>query len=228
MLGLVYTTPARCAFITGFCVVLPPLVGAVLERRRPAARALLAAMLAGAGVGLIGWPGAGEAVNLGDVLSALCALAYGVHIYLAGYHAARAEADHLAALQIAVAWAVFLAGTLAALLALHLAGAGKAPAWAAAVAGRPWVWSPAIVGSILYLALFATVVAYFLQMRSQRRVPPARVGILFAAEPVVAGILSVALGHDPLSLRLILGGALVVAGIVASTEGPPGGVTSGQ
>lgn len=218
-LGLVYTTPARSGFITGFCVVLPPLIAAAAEWRRPRPREAAAALLAGLGIGLIGWPGRAGAINPGDVLTALCAFSFGMHIYLVGGYAPRTRPHALTTAQIAVAMLAFVAASGAAAGAVRLAGAGPAPGWAAAIAGRPWRWEPGIVGAIVYLALFATVVAYFLQTRSQRRVSPARAGILFALEPVFAAIISVSLHKDALTARLLAGGVLVVAGILVSTEG---------
>ncbi|MDH7571845.1 MAG: DMT family transporter [Armatimonadota bacterium] len=217
-LGLAYTTPARAGFITGFCVVLPPLIAAVIDRQRPPFRVLLAAALAGTGVGVISWPGQGDGVNVGDVLVGISAIAYGAHIYATGRHAPRTRADALTAAQIAVAAVLFTAGAAVAAATVRLAGAEHAPVWATALAGRPWEWSVPVLGAIVYLALFATVLAYFLQTRSQRRISATRAGILFALEPLFAAVISVWLGMDALTWRLLAGGALVMGGILISGE----------
>lgn len=216
--GLAYTTPARSAFITGFCVVVPPLVAAAGRRRLPDLRVLAAAAMAGLGVGLIGWPGSSGRVNLGDVLTGLCAFAYGIHIHATGRYAARTRADALTAAQITIAAAAFALACGAAVAAIRLAPLGDAPAWAVALAGRPWSWSATVLARLLYLALFATVLAYYLQTWGQQRVPPARAGTLFALEPLVAAVISCLFGMESVTPRLVAGGALVLMAIVTRSS----------
>lgn len=216
--GLAYTTPARSAFITGFSVVLPSLFTALERRSSLTQRMWLGVILAGCGITWISWPGYGQGFNVGDALTIVSALAYGAHIYFTSHYAADSRPDALTAIQIGTATCVFgIAGVLS-VVAAHHALPGDPPTWVVALAGRPCQWNLPVLLGISYLALFATVLAYFLQTYGQQRVPAARAGILFALEPLLAAILSVLLGLDTPTFRLCLGGALVVAGILFSRE----------
>ncbi len=93
--GLVYTTPSKSGFITGFSVILVPLIA--LLQGHP----MRAANISGAGCGLLGLyflvtPGGIGAVNRGDVLTLFGAIAFAIHIVLVGAYTRRFSFLHLA------------------------------------------------------------------------------------------------------------------------------------
>ena len=99
--GLVFTTPSKSAFITGFSVILVPLIS--LFHGYP----MRAANAGGAGLGLLGLyflvlPSGIGAVNRGDLLTLFGAMAFAVHIVLVGTYTRRFSFLHLAPGQILV------------------------------------------------------------------------------------------------------------------------------
>ena len=99
--GLVFTTPSKSAFITGFSVILVPLIS--LFHGYP----LRAANASGAGLGLLGLyflvlPSGVGAVNRGDLLTLFGAMAFAAHIVLVGTYTRRFSFLHLAPGQILV------------------------------------------------------------------------------------------------------------------------------
>ena len=99
--GLVFTTPSKSAFITGFSVILVPLIA--LFHGYP----MRAANVTGAGLGLLGLyflvlPSGIGAVNRGDLLTLFGAMAFAVHIVLVGTYTRRFSFLHLAPGQILV------------------------------------------------------------------------------------------------------------------------------
>lgn len=215
-LGQVYTSPARAAFICGFNVVVPSLIVCAANRRLPGQRVLLSTLLVCLGVGVLGFPGPGGWLNIGDLLAAASALAFGGHVYYTGRYAQYSRPDLLTVLQIAVAAACCVLIALAGYAALHIPGGS--PAWASALVGQPWRWSLPILGAIIYLAAFPTVASYFLLTRSQRTISASRAGILLALEPLFATLLSVTFGYDAITAPLLIGGLMVTIGILFSTE----------
>jgi drug/metabolite transporter (DMT)-like permease len=66
---------------------------------------------------------------------------------------------------------------------------------------------------VLFTALFATVLAFIVQTWAQSIIAATTVAVLLTTEVFFAAIFSVATGTEVLTLRVILGGLLVTAGM---------------
>jgi len=194
--GLVFTTPSKSGFITGFGVILVPLIALFYGHTIRAANA------AGAILGLLGiyflvMPSGLGAVNRGDVLTLLGAMAYAVHIVLVGKYTERHSFLHLAPGQImVVAILATLAVPVAPAATLH--------------------WTARLVFAILVTAIFATGFAFGTQAWAQQYTPPTHTALIFALEPVFAALTSRVVIHEHLGGKVLLGSALILAGMVIS------------
>jgi len=65
--------------------------------------------------------------------------------------------------------------------------------------------------SVLYMALIAGAVAIWAQTWAQSHLTATRAAIVMTLEPVFAATFAVALGGESLTLRMLLGGAMVLA-----------------
>ena len=77
-------------------------------------------------------------------------------------------------------------------------------------------------GAILYTALLASIGVLFLQSWAQRYVAAAATAIVMSLEPIFATLFAIGLGGESLTLRLLLGGALILGAILLSTLGEEG------
>ena len=75
-----------------------------------------------------------------------------------------------------------------------------------------WIW-----GAAFYSIFFATVVTYSLNYYAMSYVDSSKVALFIYFQPVVAGTLSVALGMDKITLRLIVSSILILSGLLLST-----------
>jgi len=194
--GLIYTTPAKSAFITGFSVILVPLISLFSGYRMRLANA------AGALLGLLGLyflaaPSGAASVNRGDVLTLLGAAAFAVHIVLVGAYTRRFSFLHLAPGQ------VLAVGILASL------GVGFGSARTFHGTGR-------LVFAIIVTAIFATGVAFGIQLWAQQYTPPAHTALIFALEPVFAALVSRVVLQEHLGGMVLLGSVLILTGMVIS------------
>ncbi len=199
--GLQYTTATNSGFVTGSSVVLVPLLLAVFW-----GRTLTKWIYAGAFAALIGLyfltvPVEGlHYLNRGDVLTFIGAGFYAVHIILVGEYSQEHSVSALSVIQVAGC----------ALMAWPLMGFAGAIRW------QPvrfdWGWP--LFGAILICAVFATAVAFTVQLWAQQYTSPGHAAILFALEPVFAIITSYFFLHERLSSRAWKGASLVVVGIV--------------
>ncbi len=195
--GLQYTSSATSAFITYMLVVFVPLLALVLLRRRPHPVTLAGIAVAVVGLVLLTDPGGeGTGLGRGEVLTLGCALAFAAHVVILGETAHRHDPIRLAAIQVAVV------------------GAGCLVPGAALGGYRfPMVALAAAVGT----ALFATAVAFVLQVGGQATVPPARAALLLLLEPVFAALLASLTGEVLSALQLGGAGLILVAVVLSET-----------
>lgn len=83
---------------------------------------------------------------------------------------------------------------------------------------RPILWTPVSIGALAYLAVFGSAVTFTLYYWLLRRVRAGRVALIAYATPVIAVATGVLFLHEPLTSRLVLGGALVMAGVAFTAK----------
>jgi drug/metabolite transporter (DMT)-like permease len=195
--GLRYTTAGKSGFLTGFYIVLVPVIGAAVFRRRPQRAEILGILVATAGIAVLTIPSVRGSVhiNRGDLLTIGCAVAYAFHLLVLGYYSQREAFEAVALGQIACT-------ALICTIALPFD-----PPHA--------VWNNAVILAIIVTAVFATAVAFALQTWGQARTSPNRTALIFALEPVFALLAAVLIGGEALTGPGILGSILILSGILA-------------
>lgn len=194
--GLLYTTPSKSAFITGFAVILVPFLQA-LHGFRLRAATIAGALLGLAGIYFLVLPSGLHAVNRGDVLTLFGAVSFAVHIVLVGSYTRRFSFRDLVPVQILVV------GLLAAAaLPLNL--------------DFRLHWTAGLIGALLLTAVLATGFAFSVQNWAQQFTPPAHTALIFALEPVFAALTSRLVLGERLGGKVFLGSALILAGMVVS------------
>lgn len=194
--GLRETTPAKAGFITGLSVALVPLGQALFLRRPPRRNSILGVGLATVGLALLTLQ-SDLSVSRGDLLVFACAVAFAGHILLMGRYAPDWPPLRLAFVQITTV--AVLSGAAALLLERPIG-------WPA---GNVWF-------AAAFTGLLATAFAFFVQSRAQQATSPTHTALIFAAEPVFAGLFSFLLIGEVLGPRQIAGSALIVAGMVVA------------
>jgi drug/metabolite transporter (DMT)-like permease len=199
--GLQYTTASNSGFVTGSSVVLVPLLLAIFWGRRLTQWIYVGAFAALIGLYFLTVPAEGlRYLNRGDVLTFVAAGFYAVHIILVGDYTQEHSVRALSLIQVAGC----------AVMAWPLTGSAAAIHWQPArFSGRWELWV-----AIVICAVFATAVAFTVQLWAQQFTSPGHAAILFALEPVFAVITSYIVLHERLSARAMKGAGLVVVGIV--------------
>lgn len=193
--GLKYTTAGNSGFLTGLYIVLVPLIGGAILRKRPTGRETLGIAMATAGMVVMTLPSLAHfSMNRGDLFTIGCALAFAFHLLMVGHYSQHLKTQPLALGQIACA--AVLSG-----LSLRLEP-------------RHVTWSRAVWIAILLTAIFATAIAFALQTWAQRYTTATRTALIFALEPVVALATAVTVGGETLTLYAVGGGALILTGIL--------------
>jgi drug/metabolite transporter (DMT)-like permease len=194
--GLIYTTPSKSAFLTGFSVILVPVI-MMLSGFRMGSANLVGGVLGLLGIYLLVAPSGMAAVNRGDLLTLAGALSFAVHIVLVGHYTKKFSFLHLVPVQVLVVGLLSL-GALPFVpnQTLHLTGR--------------------LVGAILVTAVLATGVAFSVQNWAQQYTPAAHTALIFALEPVFAALSSRLVIGEHFGGRVLLGSGLILAGMVIS------------
>ena len=194
--GLQYTTASNAGFITGMFVVFTPVIGAIVFRRLPSTAAGLGVILATGGLVLLAMP-SGFHLRRGDALEVMTAITFAVHILLIARLGKDIPALRFTAVQIATA----------ALLALAWSAVGEHNL------GHP---DAGTSFGIVLTGILATALAFLVQTRAQKEIPPTRTAVILTAEPVFAGIFGYLVADDRLGGRGYAGAGLIVAGILVA------------
>lgn len=199
--GVVQTSATNAGLIISLTMIFTPLAEAAVTRVAPPRAFLAAAALSVAGVVLLTQGGGLTTPSLGDLLMLLAALARTVHVLAMSRIKAVRSADSLSLTTVQLGSAVTVFAVIAA-----FPGTGATP-WAAALDFGPREWA-----GLLFLSVFCTLFAFFVQMWAVRRTSPSRVSLLLGTEPLWAAAAGIALAGDRPGALGIAGAALVLAG----------------
>lgn len=191
--GLASTSASVSGFITGTYVVLTPVFTAVILRERVASTTWAAVGLATAGLALLSLNG--FSIGVGEAITLLAAAFYALHIVGLGRWSGHEIATGLSVVQMVVIAVICLVGALPGGITMP-SGTGQ---WA----------------SVLYMVVFASIGALWIQTWAQAHMPATRAAIIMTMEPVFAAFFAVALGGEALTVRMLVGGALVVTAMYA-------------
>ncbi len=193
--GLERTTVSNTGFITGLYVVLTPIFAFALFRQRIGFAVWIGAALALGGLAMLSGVHAGS--PRGDLLVLASTTAQALQIVFVERFANRYDALALTLVEMLTALAGFT------LIAVAL-GDLSVPR------GRT-VW-----GALLVTGVFASALAYLIQIWAQRRLSAARIALVFSLETVFAGLFGYALAGDRLGWLGWGGCAVILAGIAVA------------
>ncbi|MFB7543335.1 DMT family transporter [Streptomyces zaomyceticus] len=199
--GVVHTSATNAGLIISLTMIFTPLAEAAVTRVGPPRAFLGAAALSVAGVVLLTQGGGFTTPSLGDLLMLLAALARTVHVLAMSRIKAVRSADSLSLTTVQLGSAVAVFTVIAA-----FPGTGASP-WAVALDFGPREWA-----GLLFLSVFCTLFAFFVQMWAVRRTSPSRVSLLLGTEPLWAAAAGIAIAGDRPGLLGLAGAILVLAG----------------
>ena len=195
-LGLDRTTPAITGFITGLYVVVTPVLASLFlkERLTPAMWGyVLLAVLGLAVLSVQGW-----SIGLGEIFVLISAVFFAIHIILLGSWSKNFDAYALTVVQ--------------------LIGCALLSAIPATINGYVAPPDLQVWGVVVFTALFATAIAFVIQTWSQARISTTKVAVILTMEVVFAAVFSVMYGMEPLTLRLAVGGTMVLIAMLAIVQ----------
>ena len=187
--GLTKTTVSNTGFITGLYLVFTPLISLIILKRHVLKIQWLAVIVATIGLFFISYNGV--TIGLGEILVLISAFIYGAHFVALGEWSDGKNTYALTFIQVV---------TVAALTSIFAFKDGFQ------IAPDSTVWI-----AILYTAFFATFLGFLIQTKAQSVMSATVASVLLATETPFAVFFGLYFHSDPLTLRIITGGSLVMA-----------------
>lgn len=188
---------SESAFLTALYVPLVPILMWVIFQKRPSLMTWIGTTLAFIGLVLLTGNGISTiSLSYGQTLTLICAFVIALEIILIGYFAGKVNLRRVTVIQLAVA-------SLLSFCSMPLVGEHSIPSFS---------WQLLVVALGLGLA---SALIQFVMNWAQRMVNPTRAAIIYAGEPVWAGVFGRIAG-ERLPLLALLGGCLVVLGVLVS------------
>lgn len=193
--GLVFTNAGKAGFITGFYVILVPILG-LLIKQKTSALTWFGAIVAIIGLYFLSVNETLE-INIGDVLVLIGAFFWAIQILVIGFYSKRIDPFELAFSQ-------FLVCAFLSLIS--------------AISSETIILSNIVSAyvPILYAGIFSAGIAFTLQVVAQREAHPANAAIIMSLEAVFAVIGGWMILNESLDLRGLIGCLLMFIGMIVS------------
>jgi drug/metabolite transporter (DMT)-like permease len=191
-IALEMTTAAITGFLTGTYVVLTPVLGWLIFRRRIGGKVAIGSVLALIGLALISITGV--SIEVGQIWGIVCAVLFALHILGLGHFSPGLDSYALTFIQLCGVAVVSWIGALPD----GYQGPPTRDVWIA----------------VLLTAVFATIFGFFVQTWAQTRMDASRVAIILTLEVVFTALISVGVGQETLALKTVVGGLFMLAAMV--------------
>ena len=137
-------------------------------------------------------------IGKGDALVLCGAVSFALHIIAVGAFATKSDPLRLATIQVT---------TVATLSAIFAVASGELRPLETSLSPQAWF-------AAAFTGVFATAIAFAIQNSAQRHTSPTHTALVFAAEPVFAGLFGILVAGEQLSRRMVAAGLLIVTGMI--------------
>ncbi|MEL3906475.1 MAG: DMT family transporter [Treponema sp.] len=194
--------PGRCGFLVATYCVLTPFVAWVLDKKKPDAYNIIAAVLCLTGVVFISLPDllqdADVAVNVGDLLALASSLIFALYLVYVGRYINVLDP------MLFTIGNLFFGGVYAGIYTYFFED------------NSGTVWNMHSIFSVLYLAVICMAITNVLQAVGQRHAPPSTTALIFSLESVFGIIFAITFWHEEVTPMLLLGCLFIFIAIVVS------------
>lgn len=214
-IGLMYTTPAKYAFLENLSCISVPILMYILIKKKPGKMTVISCALALISVFVLNGLSFNDASSwgVGEILCAASGLLYGFNIAGTGAYAKKMNAPLYLATQSVVCMIVSLIFALT----LNFMTLPNAEGVMAPIEKITFSFNPAIILFLIVYVVISSALCWVIRTNSMKKIDASIVTIIMPFSAVVTGILSVLMGKDMLSINLVLGGLIGVLAIFLSS-----------
>jgi drug/metabolite transporter (DMT)-like permease len=195
-IGIFYTSASSAAFLISLCVVMTPIVEGAVYKKYPGTSVIGVVMLSVIGTGMLTLK-EGVHFNYGNLMILAAALLRAIQMTYTKKLTKGKELDSAALTTIQMLVVTVLTGIISLVMERDTYNTLHSSM-------QFWVIT-------LYLAIFGTLFAFYVQMTMIRLTSPVRVGLLLGTEPLFGAVFAILLGGESFSTIGIIGGGIIVA-----------------
>jgi len=212
-IGLVYTTPAKYAFLENLSCISVPVIMYILVRKKPAWTTVLSCLLCFGSVYMLNRVSSGEGASfgIGEILCALAGLLYGFNIAGTGAFAKKLYAPLYLAVQAAVGTVVAFVFSIVLNSVMITTEEGIRAAEKIVFSFRAEHVIPLILVTVISSALCWTI-----RTNAMKHIEASAVAVISPFSAVITAAVSVLAGKELLDINLIAGAVLGVAAVLLS------------
>ena len=193
-----YMTVGKVSFFTGANVVMVPFLSFFIFKTDLSIKSFLCAIIAIVGLGILALE-KDFSIKLYDIFGLLCALFLAMHITLVGNASRKIDAI------ILTFWQLFIAAILSFAFGFII----NEPISISS-------FSTNVILSLIALGLFSTFIAYALQNICQKYTTASKASLVLSLESFIGAVLGIIILGELFSMRLVVGGGLVLLAIIIS------------
>lgn len=198
--GVKYTTLSNAGFLCALAVVITPFLETFVLKKPLPAKVQISAIACLLGIMLMTLTdefSINQENLLGDILCITCAAAYAVHILITqkAVNTCGVNSYQLGVFQL------LFCGIYCMIMGFIV----ESPS-------IPTNWT--VGGSVLFLSIFCTGIAFIIQAVAQKFTEASRVGIIFSLEPVFAGVVAYFLAGEVLTIKGYIGVVIMIFAIL--------------
>ena len=198
-IGLQFTKASNASFITGFAVVLVTIFASLLNRKLPKVNSIVATLLSIVGLAFITLA-QGFHVNIGDFWVMLCSICIAWHIIFTGKYTHEHESLSLTIVQM------LTITVMSGVIAFGTSGI--------AIPQTYKVWQ-----AILFCSIFASAIAFSLQIHFQKYLSSAKTAVVFTAEPIFATVTAIIYLGEAITVHFVVGALCILSAMLLAELG---------
>lgn len=200
-IGLTLTLSSTVAFLTGLNVIIVPFLLYIIFKQKASIYSIFGAVVASVGLYFL-TNGGNIGFGNGEIYALVCAVMFALHIVFTDRYSKRYDVMLLVTVQL-------FAVALFSLVASILFDGGF----------MPQKIDSTLIWAIVVTVLFATVFAFGVQTAMQRYTTPSKTAIIFAMEPVSAGVFGYFFAGEVLGFVQLAGAFLILFGMISAELG---------
>lgn len=193
--GITQTSLSNAGFLCGLSVITTPIIAFIFKGKKQDLKFTIALIMSLVGMAMLTLRES-LSISWGDSLCIMTAILYGIHLNLTETAVSDKEVDPF---QIGV-FQLGFTGMFCLVLSLYL------NEFTFPVSARVWAWTT-------FLTVVCTGMAFIFQSIAQRHTTASHAGVIFALEPVFAGVVAYFYAGEILSLQGYIGAILLVLSI---------------
>lgn len=209
-IGLLYTTPARYAFLENLSCVVVPVMMFFLVRKKPGAIKIIASVLCLFGCFMLAGADTTGGIGVGELLCSLSGILYGFNIALTAVYATKL----ISGLYVLLHMVVHVFVSFAATISLNYIEIGGTP-----IEPMRFEWNFEMLAIIVVVAILSNTLCWTLRTDAMKHIDATIVAVMMPFSAVVTGLVSVALGLDSISYSFVIGALIVLFASILSGLG---------